>query len=234
MRYTKKQVKNFSISINKTDLHGRVDVVSKEKPVVIFIPGVSGNALTNKFDWLSKTFTGAGFNFVRFNFSGYEGDKNFEESSLNDELEDFKNLLGKLIEMGFNMKKYGVVAKSIGAIKAISVRDPRLKCLGLLGPAISLDRTDNLSKTANILYKNIELYSEYKLSFSMVKNVSASVVFYGDKDLVVNKVDTKNLFIHLSNPKELYCLPNEDHSLKKANTKLFIKAKIAKFFQMYL
>lgn len=225
---------DFKVVNGNITLNGKINLVSKTDPVVIFIPGVSGKALTDKFDWIANVFTDIGYNFVRFNFRGYEEGSNFEEFSLENELEDFGNLLEKLNEMGFNMKKYGVVAKSMGALKALLTQDSNLKCTGLLAPAISLNEKDNLSKTEKVLYKNIGEYFEYKLSFNMVKNSPATIVFYGDKDQVVKKEDTENLIKHLSNPKESYCIQNEDHSLEEAKTKLFIREKITPFFKKHL
>jgi dipeptidyl aminopeptidase/acylaminoacyl peptidase len=223
----------FEIESDNITLHGKINFVSFKSPLVIFIPGVSGKALTDKFDWIAKVFVKSGYNFVRFNFNGYEDGRSFENSSLGEEIRDFNNVLKTLDKMGLNISNYGVVAKSLGALKAIAIQDPRLKCLGLLSPAVSLDNHNNLKETANYIYKNIGEYMEYKIDSKMLNNFTSSILFYGDRDTVVKITDTKKLFEHMSEPKEIYCIKQEGHGLDKPETQLFISKKLILFFKKH-
>lgn len=221
---------DFETTSDNVVLRGKINLASYEAPVVVLIPGVSGNALTEKFDWIAEAFVNSSYNFVRFNFRGYEANNDLEKSSLAEEEVDLKNVLKKIEDMGFKMNGYGVVAKSIGALKILSIKDKKLECLGLIAPAVSIAIGGNLNITASILYEKIGAYDEYKLSTNVLDHNFSTVMFYGEKDEVVRTEDYQRLAKNLPEPKEVYVIRNDGHSLDIPETKLFLTEKLITFF----
>lgn len=202
------------IQSGDTLIHVKVDTVDRNSPVVLFIPGVSGGALTSRFDYLAEGFNQAGFNFVRFNFRGQEEGKSVDDSTLQEELEDLRNVLVYLESQQFNLHHFGVVAKSFGSVKAFLLNDPRLDALGLLAPATYFSNESTIEQLMNTQYRDITHSQDLQIDEKILKNWEIpTVIVHGDQDKTVPLDNSQRMVDLMPARKELMVIPGAGHSL---------------------
>lgn len=217
----------------KQTLHGIINIVDHEAPTIIFIPGISGKALSERFDYLAKVFNETGYNFLRFNFRGYEDGNSFDNSSIDDELKDLENAISYLESQGYNLDKFGIIAKSFGAVKALLLHDKRLGCLGLLAPAVYFGSSSNLDTMRNKNYGSIEHISDIIIDQKMLKTWNTpTIIIHGNHDKTIALDNSRNIFEMLSCAKQLIIMSDAEHSLdeNESQRKESIK-RLTEFFK---
>jgi pimeloyl-ACP methyl ester carboxylesterase len=213
---------NYQVTfeVSGATLHGVIDELSNKAPTMIFLPGISGKALTDRFDYLRDGCVHSGFNFFRFNCRGYEEGASIDDSTVESELEDIRAAIDFLTAGGYKMDQFGVIAKSFGGLKAFMLDDPRLAALGLLAPAIFFDQESNYDEMKGRPYSQIEHLSEIKVSPAVLESWNVpTVLVQGDADTVVPVSNSQFIYDSLSSPKELMVMSGADHSLGREEDK---------------
>src|SRR3989338_3190476 len=220
---------------NEKELHGKLDIISKTAPIVIFFPGVSGGALTDRYNFLYDAVLAAGANFFRFNFSAQEDGCPLDNSNLQEELVDIKNTIDHLETLGYNLKKFGVVAKSFGCIKVFLLNDPRISCVILLSPTCFFNDKPNTPDVLFRKYADISKPQEIILDAQLLRKWSTpTLIFLGSEDALLNPLDMKKQFETLSAKKEILFLEGATHSLDRPHDITQIKEKVTFFLKKFM
>lgn len=214
-------------------LHAKLDIVDKNSPVVLFIPGISGGALTSRFDYLAEEFNRAGFNFVRFDFRGYAKGKSIDNSTVQEELEDIHTVLSFLESQKINLDHFGIVAKSFGGVKAFLLQDSRLSVLGLLAPAVYFSNIPTMDQLKNKPYKDITHLNDLQLDEKTLKTWSVpTLIVHGDQDKTVPLENSQKIVRSMTSKKDLKVIAGGGHSLDETeDQKKIVRNMLIDFFK---
>lgn len=87
----------FSYFSKNAELNGMVDSPSSPgAPFVVYVPGVSGGALSEKTEPMAEAFVRAGFTFIRFELRSYVKPDAFSHGSLKEDVTDIRNAIAHL------------------------------------------------------------------------------------------------------------------------------------------
>ena len=190
--------------------------------LIIFLPGVSGNAMTDRFKHLEEIATFTGFSMARmdFQFQQYKD----ESLTINDCIRDVNSLLEYLKRRDINhAKEIVIIAKSFGGL-IYQLLNIKIDKAILLAPFFILK--DNDMKYINIPLK--DLSSERYLDKKVLKDVP-TLIIHGIKDVII-KVDN-SLEISKQNTRYQLLKINTDHSFNETETQKTIVKNSIKFIQ---
>jgi alpha/beta superfamily hydrolase len=201
------------------------------------MPGMSGGALTDRFENLANDFVKAGFNFLRFNFRGYEEDESFGDSTLNEELEDLQNVILFLQTLGYNVNHIGLIGKSFGAIKTWLLEDLRVRCYGFIAPASFFGERSTVEELIDRPYKDIEKVDDIVLHESILLHwLMPTIIVHGDKDTVVDLSNSQEIMQKLPNTieKQLEIVSGAHHSFDNPDDEEQMRKLLVDFFSKNL
>ena len=203
-------MKQLKIKINKSenDLH----YIHHSDNFLIFFPGSSGAAESDRFSFLNEIAKNANYSLVKYNYLFL---KNEDDYVLQDAIDEIDQVVD-YVKLDLGAKKIVIVAKSIGAFFA--------EC--------SLVNADKFIFLGPLLRQNDEGYKhllECKLSdisaknlfvkTSQIKNIS-TLVICGDKDVFISKYPS---FFSVK------IIPDETHSLENKGTRELLIKYITEF-----
>jgi pimeloyl-ACP methyl ester carboxylesterase len=204
----------YKIKISDSFIHLKLDYADIQSPTIIFITGISGKGLTERFDYLAEHFTKLGYNFVRFNFRGQEEGSIIDNSCLLDELEDLRAVINFLESHQLIIQGFSIIAKSFGAVKAFLLNDKKLKCLCLLAPAVYIFKESNLLVVRNKKYGEINHMSDIHIPERFIQKFSIStLIIHGGSDTIIPISNSQKILELLPQEKQLYLLKGGEHNL---------------------
>lgn len=227
---------NYKIKVKDSFISLRLETENYSNPVVLFITGTSGGALTDRFQDISKIFADNKYTFVRFNFRGYEKNNSLNDYSLNDEIEDMISVVNFLNTNKFNTKKLFVVAKSFGATRICGVVNQlTITSIGYISPAITISETETFNKNKNIKYKFIDNIESISFSPKTISKIKIpTIIFHSESDTLI-PISKATRFYNLLNTKnkKFVSIKNEDHSVKDKKNLDIIYTELINFFNKF-
>lgn len=194
-------------------LHWLINVCDDpQAPFVILVPWISWKALSERFDYLAEWFNNSWLNFFRFNFTWYEEWVDFNLTNLDIELQDLKNAVNFLANSWYNMVNYGILWKSFWWLKALLNKDERMKCLGLLAPAVFVWEVWNIDVMKSVEYGIIEWVKNFVIDQKFFDDFHIStIILHWDEDDIVDLENSKKLFELLKWKKQFHKIVWADH-----------------------
>ena len=195
----------------------------KSRTGVIFIPGVSGGALSERWDDFSNKIVESGFGLLR-----YESWKNGEElfkKTIRIVHEELDSLVEELKGHGFD--DIVIVGKSFGGGLALTYRNPSIKHMVLWAPAIGVSDSSNVNESLDTRLGNFKLMTDIKVDEGFLKDLNVRVdIIHGTSDDVIQLNNSRELVKILKNA-ELTIIDGADHSFKtKEHNEKLIKKTI--------
>lgn len=224
----------FSYFSKNAQLNGIVDSPSGPgAPFIVYVPGVSGGALSKKTEPMAEAFVRAGFTFIRFEFRSYAKPDSFLHGSLNEDVDDIRNAISYLSRT-FWVEEFFVVAKSFGGLRALLAMHENVSAFGFLAPAIFMSETSTVENLLAKPYGQIERVEDFKIEKSeREKWRSPTIVVHGDRDEVVPISNSESLLSFIPNnvPKKLSVIAWAGHSFDGKNQLEAAVADISDFFR---
>jgi pimeloyl-ACP methyl ester carboxylesterase len=197
---------------------------------IFFVPGSSGDALSERFDFISKAFVDNGYHFLRFNCwedADALGKMHLEEIHLKfNAAIDYLKIIG--------CKKIGVVGKSIGGGFLLTDYNKKVDAIALLAPAISFSKASNIEEIKKRKMKEINHYKDIKIDKNDLSKLDIPILLvWGDHDKVVSIDDLKEIANNLSKS-SITMIHNADHSFRSEEEHKVIVEKLLAFFRKNL
>ncbi len=170
---------------------------------VVLISGVSGRALSSRYDKLAKELNKNNISLARCDFWENKEDLiSLSETQIHRMIDEFIEFL-----QNTNFKKFSLIGKSYGGKITLSHRNEKIKSMFLWAPAIDLNESSNLNEL------------DIKIG-----------VLQGTKDEIVSVENSKRLVEALPNA-ELIILEGADHSYKEEPYSTRLVEETVKFFK---
>jgi hypothetical protein len=196
--------------------------ISKNR-LIIFLPGISGNATSERFKYLEKIAVDNQYSIVRMNFQFQE--YNDRSLSIKDCINDVKIVLEYLKRRDINTaEEMIIIAKSFGCI-IYHLLDIDVSKGILLSPFLKIE--DKRVDYINTKLSDLKIYDTYT-DIKLLKN-TPNLIFHGIKDTNIDVSNSEH--ITKINSKYLLVKVNSDHSLNEEETHKSIIKKSNKFIQ---
>ena len=198
--------------------------------LMIFLPGISGSAISERFKYLEEIAVHSGYSMVRMDFQFQE----FKDESLaiKDCITDILAVVEYLRRRDINTAKDIIfIAKSFGALvyQLMDEESMNITKAILLAPYIKItdDSADAGTDFADIPIKDLKI-NEICLSRESLRNIP-TLIFHGLKDTVIDMSSSENI----TQLKEDYILErvNTGHGFDEAETHTIVVKKSLKFLK---
>lgn len=241
-------------------LVGILEECDKNKIIIIIIcHGMTANKDCNFIPPLSEFLHKNNFSILRFDFTGNgESDGELSEGTYTQEVDD----LGRAIDFseGLGYKKIIVMGHSMGGAVAIirACRDKRINLLVAIAAVAYPGRERLVEKQKKELSENgyTFYWGKYKINKKFFEDASKYditkyvnkikipfLVIHGDKDIIVDPKEARDIYKNASQPKKLEMIKEAKHEFgyfglykNQEETKEFkvMKEAIIKFFEKWL
>jgi alpha/beta superfamily hydrolase len=199
--------------ISDKELSVVLDIIDEGAPFIIFIPGMSGGGLSEKFDSLGKVVNASGYNLLRFNYN-WESKGSIDEATLAKELNDINYALGLLRARGYNWHNYGIISKSFGSIKALLMVDNGKRFLIHLAPVVYLGKP-TWERLKNTKYRDIMSVKEIMIDpDTLKKEQGQNLILVGENDKRIDRDELGRLIEVLGNGCKFRVIPDIDHNFE--------------------
>ena len=194
------------------DITYKLDEPSKKsKKLVILLPGLSGNALSDeRYDSLSHSVIANGFGFLRFDL--WKTVNELEKLSIN----DIHSFIDKSIEFGRDSGygEFSFVGKSFGGSVLLTYGGQINGRVVLWAPAICFGDQSNLNESKSKLLSEFVSLDEIKMNEADLRNLVCPVlIVHGTKDPIVSIENSRRISLSRDNI-SLTEINGADHSYK--------------------
>ncbi len=213
----------------RKNLQGELFTQDNKRAVILLHGLMEDRHSAGRFDWLSVELHHAGFDVLRFDFSGC-GESDSDEITIAREVEDLGAAVSFMKERGY--ETLGIVGYSLGGLIALHARDPSVKTFVLWAP-VTAPATNYLGRfdeqTQQSLLKRgkavIERHGrKYRLSMNFIQEREAIdqerlctlsrpvLIIHGDQDERVPLQDSRAATSYFSAAR-LVPMPGAHHNL---------------------
>lgn len=176
--------------------------------VAIFLPGMSGGALDEKYDSLAQILNDRGISLLRLQCWSDKDDLNSKSFKLLQE--DILSAVSFLKSRGY-IQFYGI-GKSLGASALFFAQVPELTKLVLWAPIIHPSGEATLETLFSIPFSKIASLNDVTVSVETLESYVANVLLvWGTEDVISNGVDLKKVSELLPNG-NLFTIPGMGHT----------------------
>ncbi len=201
----------------------------KTNSAVILVPGISGEALTDKYRKFSDAVLKSGYASMRL--QSWHNPADFEVKTPNIILDDIRKALDFLEGSGYT--NIIAVGKSFGGAMLLIKQDPRIKKLILWSPALFVVPTDGtLVNYLNLPLAQAKSPKDITVDFDFLKRIQIPVrLIHGTADHLV-PIENSRLIQQNVPDATLEAVEGIEHSWKtNAEEEIIIKT-IAKYFDI--
>ena len=190
---------------------------------IFFIPGVSGGALTSRFNFILNPFLEKGY--AVFKADLWTDRKDFLKKSPK-QLFGFFNEITKFLKKE-GCKEISAAGKSLGGGLLLMYANNEIKNLYLFAPTIGLTE-ETKPATISKKFKEFPTIESIRVGKKNLKEIKSKVfVFQGNKDKTVPMDEAKELSSHIKNC-EFLVLEGASHSYKSDVEQKTIKMSLDK------
>lgn len=173
-----------SITINGQDLDIRYQAAkSKSNAAILFIPGISGELFTNRYDRFIKACFEAGYGFLGLQ-TWEDNGIGLDNKSISIIDKEISSAINYLQEKGYN--RIAIVGKSFGGGMSLIYQHPAVRCMVLWAPAIGYGGEPNIAQLIDTPFANISSLLEFKVNIKGINSWSIPRLFiHGTADEVI-------------------------------------------------
>jgi pimeloyl-ACP methyl ester carboxylesterase len=163
--------------------------------VVLFLPGISGGALSDKYDSLSGKVRSMNFAFLRV--SMWEGIKDIEHKTLSAFKNDIDTICSFLAGLGYT--EIHVVGKSFGATLLLLQESKNFKSVVLWAPVLSISEDDsNIYELQDRPLNEIDSLKDIVFDSNFLSRVmQPHLVVHGEEDHIIDISNSEKLVSYL-------------------------------------
>ncbi len=183
---------------------------SSKETTVLFLPGISGKAFSDRFRPLVNAALSSGLPIVRL--SAWEDGEEVGEKTIFYFHEVIKRAVRYLEEEGF--KEVIAVGKSFGGGLLLSYHDNRILKKILWAPVMGVADIDTLTSLQNTKLSEVEDFSDIEISKIYINKDTAKLyIIHGTKDEVI-LLENSRLAVSAAQHGELVVIKGAGHSFK--------------------
>ncbi|HOY10937.1 MAG TPA: hypothetical protein PLK71_00175 [Candidatus Paceibacterota bacterium] len=172
----------------KTLANGKTKVIldkgiEESNTAIIFIPGVSGKAFTDKYKQLSDECLKLGMDFLRV--QSWNSVEELEQKNIKQIQEDIDGAIKFLKSGGYT--KIFAIGKSLGGGILLTRNYPEITKMVLWAPAIGLsEEKGNLDDKISLPFSRIDSMLEVLIDKDLLSKIKIPIkIIHGDKDEIV-------------------------------------------------
>lgn len=184
-----------------------------EKPIstkkaLLFIPGVSVKALSDRYKVFAQEGVRTGYAVLRYEF--WKDGKELGEQSLESIQKTIDELITYLHQQGYT--EIGLIGKSLGGLVALTCKNQAVKVNVLWAPAVAVSPKETFESYKKVLLKSIKKVTDITLSEETLKKIrTPTFIIHGTGDQDIALEYSKKVKEHLKKS-ELFTLEGADHS----------------------
>jgi alpha-beta hydrolase superfamily lysophospholipase len=212
--------------ITEVELEGaRMRVESTEgcSRAALFLPGISGQVMSDRFTPLQEALNGAGYALARLEVWAYERD--IEGKTIASIHASVRAALDELADEGF--ETIHAVGKSFGGGMLLALHDARIGKKILWAPAIGCAHEGNLALMENIPLGTVGSLLDIKVAYSdITADPSTIAIIHGTEDSII-PIENSRAIMEAAGG-EVVAIEGADHSFKvKAHEEALLRATVA-------
>ena len=193
---------------------------------IVFIPGVSGGALGDRWKSLADAANSRGYDFLRFD--SWADEEELKQKSMSGLHEEISALVKILKERG--KRKIALIGKSFGGAAALMLDKDDVDAMVLWAPVIGTDENDNVAEMSQKRLGDIPQLTDIKLSSDFLsKNDSPVLIIHGTSDEVI-PFENSSTISGLAGNIEVFSIESAGHSFKDEESKKLLFDKTLEFF----
>ncbi len=194
---------------------------------IIFIPGISGEAIGARYDPVAEAFQQAGYYFLRY--AAWKDREDLGRKNISIIHQEFDDLIAFLLSKGCT--KIGFVGKSFGGGLSLTYRHPAVKGIVVWAPAFGTAEKDNIEEWKQRTFNQIHSTTEIKLSTEFLRDLTILVrIIQGTADAQIPLANSERLLPLLPHG-ELIRLAGVDHSYNNPEHIKLVIEKSLEFFE---
>lgn len=175
---------------------------------VLFLPGISGGALSDRFAPLAQMVTGLGHTSVRMH--AWEGD--VQTKTLKQLYSEMEASVEYLLHNGF--EEIVLIGKSFGGGLVLAYEHPRITGKIMWAPAIGVSEKENISSLLTTQLKEIKNLLDIQMSFEDIQTDDALIaIIHGTTDSVIPLANSEKIIASATGG-VLRVIEGADHSFK--------------------
>ena len=201
--------------------------VSKEK-IVLFIPGISGDAFSERFQPVVDIALNAHLPIARV--SAWESHESVQTHSYAYYQEAIKEVIQHLETLGYS--EFVVIGKSFGGGLALSLHHPLITRKILWAPAIGFLEAETITSLQDTLLSKIDNLKNLAVSKEYLLQDTAKIfIIHGTADQVMS-IDTSRQIVAEVPEITLAEIPNADHSFRTPSSEALLIAQTAEYLSL--
>lgn len=221
-------MKQIEIISNNKVIHWIVDFNNNDSPFIIYIPWISWKSLSSEMNWFIKPLISSWYNILRFNFSSHEDGWNINNSYLNEEISNLKDMIAYIRASGFKNNKLCLISKSFWSVKSWMINDIWISSMIYLWSVIYFSKKYTYNKILMKKYCEINNLSEITLPSKRNTTIPKLFIHWENDDIITISQFTKS-YNQISWNKEKFIISWANHSFSRKTDKKIIMEQILKF-----
>ncbi len=178
------------------------------KTVAIFLPGVSGGALSEKYTPLTKTCLEHGFDIARI--EAWVNTDDLENQTMRAIHDHVDNVVSFLQKKGYEI--FIAIGKSFGGSIFLTINDPRISKMILWAPAISIQKKSNLNESLDKKLSSFSSALDIAVDANFLSAIKTPIrIIHGSADVSVPLSNSQKLIDSLPNA-EMVIIDSMGHS----------------------
>lgn len=194
---------------------------------IIFVPGISGEAIGARYNLLAESFQQAGYYFLRY--AAWKDREELGEKNISAIHQEFDDLIVFLMSKGCT--QIGFIGKSFGGGLSLTYRHPAVKGIVVWAPAFGNAEKDNIEEWKHRTFNQIHSTTDIKLSKKFLRDLTIPVrIIQGTADAQIPLANSEKL-LPLIPQGELIRLAGVDHSYNNPEHMRLVIEKSVEFFE---
>ena len=194
---------------------------------IIFVPGISGEAIGARYDLLAETFQQAGYYFLRY--AAWKNQEELGTKNISSIHQEFDDLIIFLRSKGCT--QIGFIGKSFGGGLSLTYRHPTVKGIVVWAPAFGTAEKDNIEEWKHQNFNQIHSTTDIKLSKQFLRDLTIPVrIIQGTADAQIPLSNSEKLLPLLPRG-ELIRLAGVDHSYGNPEQMRLVIERTVEFFE---
>jgi dienelactone hydrolase len=184
---------------------------TKTSTAVLFVPGISGGALTERFNPLRDAVLSTGFAIARVNI--WENTPQLEQMTLGEIRKRLREIISELEMQGF--ERMMAVGKSFGGAALLTLSSPHIQKQVLWAPALGYSDTDsNIESYLNTPLGTIATLLDIHINSAYLKTIPIpTCIIHGTADTNIPFANSEGIIASLPQGK-LVSIESADHSFR--------------------
>lgn len=214
-----------SISLSKSELLLSKSDDLSEDTVVLFLPGISGKAFSDRFQSVVAISLKTGYPIARMN--AWESEEDVQQKTYSYYQQAITEAIEYLQTLGYN--SVIAIGKSFGGGLLLSLHHDAIVKKILWAPALGFAEVSTIEKMKDEPLSHIENLKDIKLSLDFISSDRATLCFiHGTADTAI-PISTSRAFVSANSNARIIEIDGADHSFKTPESELSLNEATEQF-----